>query len=458
MRRRISHLGVVLWLAFVTAAQGQPPQNAAPAQEPGAAPRGKGKDAPPPRTFDDAQIRAAGLRKLTGKHITLYTDVGSSPAVDELPKLFDLAFPQWCQYLGQDEKQLAEWRVNGFLMADKQRFRTLQLLPDNLPEFLHGYARGHEIWMNEQTTDYYRRHLVLHEGTHAFMRTQLGSCGPPWYMEGMAELLGTHRWRDGKLTLGVMPGSRDETPGWGRIKIVKDAVAAKQGEANQGHSLALVLAFDPNLYLKNEPYGWSWAAAAFFDGNPKYRQRFREAFQDVTRPDFNARFQVLFKDDWAEVNEEWQLFVATMEYGHDLTRTAIDFKPGKPLAASGAKVTIAADHGWQSSGVVLEAGKKYRLRASGRYQIADQPKPWLCEPNGVSIRYYRGLPLGTLVAAIRADGTKAGATSGLLKPLPIGLQQVFVPEQSGTLYLKINDSPAELADNSGTLLVEIAAE
>ena len=453
MRRRISHLVLGLWLAIGSAAQGQTPPNAAPAKEPEATGTAKGKASPPPRTFDEAQIRAAGIRKLTGRHLTLYTDVGSSPAVDELPKVFDLAFPQWCKYFGKDEQQLAEWRLNGFLMADKQRFRPLQLLPDDLPNFLHGYARGHEIWMNEQPTDYYRRHLVLHEGTHAFMWTQLGSCGPPWYMEGMAELLGTHRWLDGKLTLGIMPVNREETPGWGRVKIVKDAFALSQGK-----SLANVLAFEPNLYLKNEPYGWSWAAAAFFDGHPKYQQRFREAFPNVTQRDFNARFQALFKDEWAEVNEEWFLFVTSLEYGYDLTRSAVDFKPGKPLAASGEKVTVAADRGWQSSGIALEAGKKYRLRASGRYQVAAQPNPWISEPNGVSIRYYRGLPLGMLVAAIRANGENGAKVGGLLKPTAIGIQQVFVPEQSGTLYLKINDSPAELGDNSGTLQVEVVAE
>ena len=44
--------------------------------------------------------------------------------------------------------------------------------------------------------------------------------------------------------------------------------------------------------------------------------------------------------------------------GNDIARTAIDFTPGKPLAASRALVSVAADRGWQNSGLRLEAGQK----------------------------------------------------------------------------------------------------
>src|SRR5664279_4771397 len=44
---------------------------------------------------DDARIKAAGIRKLSGEHLTLYTDLPSTRAVDELPALFDQAYSQW---------------------------------------------------------------------------------------------------------------------------------------------------------------------------------------------------------------------------------------------------------------------------------------------------------------------------------------------------------------------------
>ena len=104
-------------------------------------------------------------------------------------------------------------------MTDKARFAAAGLLADNLPPFQSGYSRsdGKQFWLLEQPSDFYRRELLLHEGTHCFMFTVLKGAGPPWYKEGMAEYLGTHRWQDGRLTLGYMPRSREEVPYWRRI-------------------------------------------------------------------------------------------------------------------------------------------------------------------------------------------------------------------------------------------------
>lgn len=42
--------------------------------------------------------------------------------------------------------------------------------------------------------------------------------------------------------------------------------------------------------------------------------------------------------------------------------------------------------------------------------------------------------------------------------LAVGLRATFTPQSAGTRYLRINDSPAELSDNSGTLQVVIEAQ
>ena len=171
--------------------------------------------------------------------------------------------------------------------------------------------------------------------------------------------------------------------------------------------------------------------------------------------DFDRQFYTALGKDWNDLREEWQLFVIGLEYGHDVARTAVDFTPGKPLPASGGRVTVAADRGWQNSGLRLDGGVTYRLAASGRYQVGDVPKIWWCEPGGVSIRYYRGRPLGILLAAVRPDRSEPQRTSALLRPTVVGLATTLSPQASGTLYLKINDSAAELADNAGQLQVEI---
>jgi hypothetical protein len=411
-------------------------------------------------TPDNAKIAHAGIRKLTGTHLTFYTDAAGEE-IDRLPGVFDQAFPQWCRYFGIDPDKNADWHITGCLMKDKTKFASAGLLPDNLPPFEHGYSIGHRLWLYDQPTDFYRRELLLHEGTHAFMFTMFESAGPPWYMEGLAELLGTHRLEEGRLELGCMPRSREESAGWGRVRTIQDAVAARKAMRIKA---VVELPYEANLQTKT--YAWQWAVATLLDRHPRYQKRFRQLLRWVREPDFNKRFYRLFEPNWQHLCEEWQLMVMGMEYGYDVERVAVDFTPGKPWgnnpSADDTKalktVAIAADRGWQNTGLRLDAEKTYRLSASGRYQVAKKPKIWWCEPNGVSIRYYQGRPLGILLAAVRPDHPKPDSLTALANPTAIGLGATLTPDESGTLFLKINDSAGELDDNAGELKVEIRRE
>lgn len=397
---------------------------------------------------DEGLLRAAGFRKLAGTHLTLFTDLRAAPEIDELPLAFDLAFPQWCEYFRVDAARHSDWRVTGFLGKDRSRFEQARVLPLDVPDFHSGFSWNHRLWCYEQASDYYRRHLLLHEGTHSFMNTLLGHCGPSWYMEGVAELLATHRWQDGRLTLNYFPADKADTPMWGRIKVIKDDYAAQRAKP-----LEMVFEYRWPAMSEVEPYAWCWAAAVFFDRHPRYRDRFRQLVPLVRQKDFTARFRQMLAGDWAELREEWQVFVTDLEYGYDVARAAVEFAPGQAIPPTGGRATVEAARGWQSSRLRLEAGKTYRLRAAGRYQVADRPQTWWCEPGGVSIRYYRGRPLGIVLAAVRPD--EAGPLSALLDPMTVGLEATIKPPSSGTLYLRINDSAAELADNAGTLTVTV---
>src|SRR4029077_12946417 len=121
----------------------------------------------------------------------------------------------------------ADWQPRAFLVADRRRFAAMGLLPPGNEEFENGISVDSLIWLRDQPTDYYRRHLLLHEGTHAFMTAFLGGCGPGWYMEGTAELLGTHRLAErGQPPLHAIPRTREEVPMLGRIKLIDDAIVA----------------------------------------------------------------------------------------------------------------------------------------------------------------------------------------------------------------------------------------
>ncbi|HEX3600905.1 MAG TPA: hypothetical protein VHU84_12225 [Lacipirellulaceae bacterium] len=408
------------------------------------------------RQIDDRQAEANGIRTLTSKHLILCTDVPSSPEVDGLPALFDKAVPQWAEYFGVDLEKTAHWQARAYLIGDRRRFEALKLLPPGREDFVNGISMGAELWFHDQPTAYYRRHLLLHEGTHVFMASFLGGCGPGWYMEGIAELFGTHRLdeKTGKLTMRIMPQNREEVPMLGRIKLIRDAISDL--------TLPDVMQLDNRKQMNNESYAWCWAAAKLLDTHPRYRDRFRALSKYVLDEDFNDKMRHDYDADWNNLLAEWLAFVTTLDHGYDFDRMAIDFNSHGLLNAGTETMSgIATDHGWQSTGVQLEAGKSYRVTAKGRFQIAveelaGKSQPWPCEPGGVTIEYHDGHPLGMLLGAINPAGELSpNAPMSFVHPIPIGLEATIKPAASGTLFLRVNDSAAKLADNSGTLSATI---
>src|SRR5262249_11407676 len=138
----------------------------------------------------------------------------------------------------------------------------------------------------------------------------------------------------------------------------------------------------------------------------------------------------------------------------------LELRAGRPLEnGKTSQVDIAADRGWQSSGTVVEQGKTYRISAEGRFVLAQRPKPWESEPDGISIRYQQGLPLGMLVAAVRGETlSDRPPYSTMLEVVPVGRRRDITPSVSGTLHLRLNDNWGELADNNGSVHVTIERE
>ena len=397
-------------------------------------------------------VATAGFRKLEGRHVTIYTDAPPRFALEELPNVFDAAVPLWCEYFGIDPAKVADWKMVGYHIVAKERHEQAGLFPANLPPFLHGFQRDGAFWFYEQPSDYYRRHLMLHEGVHGFMMAMLGGTGPPWYREGMAEYLATHRWQRHALALGIVPASREAVPYWGRVKVIQDEFAA-----GRGMMLNEVMRFDQSAHLRLEPYAWCWAAVAFLDGHPVYRNRFRQLIHRVTDTSafFTRDFEAGFAERRRQLDEEWQLFVVGMDYGYDFVRNRVRYGPGSTPPGSGQSVIVAADRSWQSTRLRLTAGKTYLIRASGRYQVKQTPDIWWCEPGGITLEYAQGLPLGMLVGNIRLDEAQPGVAN-LATPIPVGKQRRFRAEGTGTLYLRINEHVDGWADNQGQLTVTVS--
>ena len=111
----------------------------------------------PAPSIDEQQLASLGIRKLSGRHISIYTDLRDDPAVDELPTVFDAAVPLWCAYFGVAPATLNEWRVVAYVIRDKQRFQTANVLRSDLAPFMNGYQLRNELWLYDQPSPYYRR-------------------------------------------------------------------------------------------------------------------------------------------------------------------------------------------------------------------------------------------------------------------------------------------------------------
>lgn len=417
-----------------------------------------------PFEVDPQRVEAAGIDVFSGQHIDLYTNIRHNQRAMDLVSAFDQSVQPWCKYFGIDLTRAQNWKVRVFLIADfnnQQPFRQAGLLPNDLPEFKAGFQRRHDIWLYLQPGSYYTRHLLIHEGTHGFMQWFAGGYGAPWYSEGIAELFGVHRWKDGKLQPLYRLRNRNEAEYWGRVKRIKDEWAG-----GKAMSLSDVLNIPPRAFLEVRYYAWSWAGCEFFSKHEKSKTAFAELrkLAGVDPALFNQQFAKELQPVWDELQRDWELFIAEVEYGFEVDRGRLSI--AKPKSSLGGKQTfeIRSERSWQVTNVEIKRGDQLRITGSGEFKIGSTPTqppgqsiPWPCQSNGITIEYYRGKPLGMLQAGI-LDLTKADPKTqikGLLEPLAIGTSSEIVATRDGTLCLRVNESPAKLDDNSGALEVTV---
>lgn len=406
-----------------------------------------------PETSDET-LRQNGLMRFRLKHLDLITDLTPDMYEPLLP-LPDAMMSAWEEYFGElpPAQDGSEYRVTGYLMRDRELFLNAGLIEENTLLSYHGRQIGAEFWLTDQSWDYYRRHLLLHEATHAFMRHLPGEAIdlPLWYLEGMAEMLSVHRLaEDGTAEFNVMPVERSRFLGFERIAIVQ-----RDLKANGVRPISAITQFGPDDFTKVESYAWCWALCRFLDSHPKYRDRFRKIARELMTVPFKQNMAELYAADMAELQTEWLLFAANIEHGFDFERAQVEFRPGRPIQNS-ATSTVRSDLGWQSSEILVESNRQYRVTATGQFTLADDPKPWISEANGVSIRYSRGRPLGQLQASVLATDPGDGPPgASMLREVALGNEAIFEAVESGTLYLRVNDAWGELADNRGSLTVKV---
>lgn len=403
------------------------------------------------------RCQAAGLRYVQSKHLTLITDHPVDQTIDEFGNVFDQAVPQWIEFFSADARRFKAWHVTCFMIVDIGKFQAAKLLPPanllpggKLPP--GGWEYGNQIWVNRHPGTYYNRHMLLHEGTHAFSYYNFGNLGPIWLSEGVAEHLAVHRWNEDKLVLAARVTDKDELAYWGRVKLIQDAY--KTGIPK---SLQEVMSLPQSAFPQTEAYAWSWAAVNMLDTHPILKADFRNSLKRLGSNDSNSISQKLMKQSSLTADQleaQWQVMTKEIEYGYDMQRAAIDWKEAKVLTSPSQSLRMPADGAWHSTGFKLPKGS-WKIESSGSYQVAvEDSQAWIAQPEGITVKYIHGQPIGQLQYALVGQKAFFQGMTELSNAQPVG-QSVEFQASGEALFLRINDHPSHLDDNEGEVEVTI---
>jgi hypothetical protein len=299
-----------------------------------------------------------------------------------------------------------------------------------------------------QPGNYYTRHLLLHEGTHAFMRWFLGGLGAPWYTEGMAELIGIHSWQDSKLQLNFRLTDRRQAEYWGRIKIIKE-----DRDADKRMTLSQIFAIPTPAFREVRNYAWSWAACEFLSKHPLSKEAFSKlpAFAEKNHAQFNQQLEPKIAQHKSRLQQDWQLFINEIDFGYEVPRAALR----NIVAVNENQYQLDVGYGWQISPLQIESGQILQIRTKGRFIVANvDDQNWPCESEGITIEYYNGRPLGQLLIGVLPEGSRA-SDDKLLDGTSVTNSKRWTAPISGTVCFRINESPAKLDDNRGQLEIFI---
>ena len=410
------------------------------------------------------ELLAEGLRIVESKHLILITDLPLESVAD-LPPLADALFATLEQRLGKLAPDLAgkEFQVTGFLMDARDRFERAGVLPPEQYPIRHGRHLGYRFWMNNQTADYYRRHLLLHEFVHCFLMCEYGmrDIPPLWYTEGVAEYYATHQLHAdvAKSEFGILPSSVAGFEGWHRIAEIRrhfNREPSATGELAEIVPLQTVLHPPDTTFQDDSQYANAWALVWLLNHHPELQPEFAAVAACRTDRQFEDALADVPESTWKQLDQVWPLYLDGL---HEADVANVQFPaltPLKPQGSNGdirlpAEFVLDVAHQWVSTGLSMIKGQEIVIECKGRYVVEETTEPWISEPEGITIDYVDGRPLGEVVGTIiSADGTQT------TRRIPIGSEKKLQSPIDGILWLQTNDQWSKRKKNHGTVAVRIS--
>lgn len=411
----------------------------------------------PDPQINPKRLAAAGIHVLESERLILLTD-RDPETVQEIPALTDALYNVLKKQCGElrPAPTGASFKAVGCLMSDVERFQNAGLVPYAVLDMRHGEQTGYRFWARDQQTDYYRRHLILHEFVHVYMTIDTAQDDVPnrWFMEGSAEYFATHSVDNEPAEFGIIPASFDGFEGWGRISVIRRRRInrpADKVEFQDFPSLNDVLNENTGQGGEDGAYPWWWALAWMLSEHPDYSETWNRLCQCRGADEFQHAMSQLQKTRGARLQTDWLLFVESLSESFDKERS---FPVHCPVATGRhIEIPLVADRGWQDTGWELMPGESVAISCSGQCVLNETTAPWISEPNGITLEYNQGCPIGEVVAVLVTNDN-----SSVSRRVAVGLNGRITVTHPCRLWLQINDDSGMRSDNSGAYVVSIQSQ
>ena len=195
-----------------------------------------------------------------------------------------------------------------------------ECLPPEQYPIRHGRNLGYRFWMNNQTADYYRRHLLLHEFVHCFLMCEYGmhDIPPLWYTEGIAEYFATHQLHTdvAKSDSGSFHRpSKDSKAGIGWRKFSDTSIwnPSATDELADFVPLQTVLHPPDATFQEDSQYAHAWALVWLINHHPELQPDFAAVAACRTRQQFEDALADVPESAWKQLDQIWPLYLDGLE-------------------------------------------------------------------------------------------------------------------------------------------------
>ncbi|TWT62146.1 hypothetical protein [Rubinisphaera italica] len=409
--------------------------------------------ADPGPKFSEAELNELGIEIFSSTQFELRSDAVQPSNEGEFKRLPGYV-DQLIAWVQEKREVQNATKVRGSIMEDPALFLQAGLAPEELKDIRHGLYRGQEFWMREQETDYFRRHLMFHEVVHCLLDVH-GYAIPVWFHEGMAERIAVHQNDEkGNVLFAQVPGDVQVDGGFGRMQLIREEIAA-----GRFRTLNAVREIEPReFYSGDTSYAWSWAMCYFLAEHPQTKVQFALLSDAKSAQQFQQMTEEMLSQQTDRLKADWLVFTSQLEPNFNFQKMLIDWSARSQLTSADVSFSLEADHNWQNSGYQVTAGKTYQVTTEGQYIVDNDPKDWICEPQGVSVEYVDGFPLGMVQAVIyNMETPDAQKDRVFLKPIRIGREKTLIAAKSGMLFFRINDHANSWENNRGEIAIQIQA-